>query len=140
MKTDPYTRAILTLIAAALLYLCVLMTGPSLAAQAGPAAASSSMVAQTKPQPVVLVGWGNVDNDGRVVLSTVRDQSGTIRSDTTFPVTAYSGPQPLAVKMDVTFQQPLPFSVTGIKRVTDWEPIRAEVEPAPTPLKPGRGR
>ena len=52
MRPDPYTKAVLTVIAGCLLWLCAMQTGRPLAAQ------QALTLEKAAPQPVVIVGWG----------------------------------------------------------------------------------
>lgn len=137
MRADRYTKVMLTIIAGALLYLCALASGESAFAQGG--AIGSMSLGRVKPQPVVVVGWGTVRSDGEVMVTTRQDPTTrTFQTDPTMPVKIQDVPeQPLTVRLAVTPQHPLPVGITGIKAGTDWEPIRAKVEPAPMQTKPG---
>jgi hypothetical protein len=132
MPTDRYTRFILTLIAACLLWLCAANTGRPLQAQQRP-----PLAADARPQPVVVVGWGTVDANGRITLNMKNDQRGT--TDPSLPVNVIGYPAPLQVRLDNTEKAPLPVAVSAIKRVGDWEPVRTEAEDAPVRPRPGRG-
>ena len=149
MSIDRYTKAVLTVIAGALLYICAMLSGRPVSAQIM-APAGASLLQQTKPQPVVVVGWGSVRDDGQIFLSTVKSPTGAVQSDPTLhvriqqpaqqpiPVTLGVTPQqPLPVALGVTPQQPLPVAVTAIKAVSDWEPVRTKAEPQPGQAMPG---
>ncbi len=148
MPIDRYTKAVLTIIAGALLYIAAMLSGqPAFAQTMAPA--SQMFVEARPPQPVVIVGWGTVRSDGNVFLNTVRDVGGFTRTDGTLPVALQATRQqplpvsiqqttPLSVSLGVTTQRPLPVAITGIKPGgSDWEHIRVKVDPqAPTP-RPG---
>ena len=58
MTTDRYTKAVLTIIAGALLYIGAMLSGQPASAQGqGPTSGSPTMVMDGRPQPVVIVGW-----------------------------------------------------------------------------------
>jgi hypothetical protein len=150
MRTDRYTKAVLTIIAGALLYIGAMLSGQPASAQTM-APASQAFVEERQPQPVVIVGWGTVRSDGKVFINTVRDVGGFSRTDATLPVALQATPQqplpvsirqpggqPVPVSLGVTAQRPLPVALTSIKPTgADWEQIRVKVDPqAPTP-RPG---
>ena len=135
MTADRYTNGVLTVIAACLLWLCVMTLGLPLSAQQfGPATAR--MVNEGPAQPVVIVGWGAINAQGQVALSLTKDANGIVRTDTDLVVKLRQN-TPLPVSLSYTPQQPLPVGITGIKAGTNWEPIRAKVEPQPPTSKPG---
>jgi hypothetical protein len=140
MAVDRFTKCLLTVIAGCLLWIGVMMSGlPVSAAQIRPRA--SQMVAQGPAQPVVIVGWGTMNDEGHVDLQLAKAPAGGVRTDAELPVTIQQNPaSPVPVKLDATgsaltlaytAQQPLPVGITGIKPVADWEPIRTKVEPQP---------
>jgi hypothetical protein len=62
MKNDAYLRGVLTVIAAALLYLCVLLTPlPAVSAQAGRVIGAPTPGVSTGPAEMVVVGWKVAD-------------------------------------------------------------------------------
>jgi len=129
MRPDPYTKAVLTVIAGCLLWLCAMQTGRPLAAQ------QALTLEKAAPQPVVIVGWGTLDEQGRV--SNERDRTGR-RTDPNLPVKLVSVPAaPIDVRLNYTDKEPMPVGVTRIKPVGEWEPVRSAAEPEPTRPKPG---
>jgi hypothetical protein len=137
MPTDRYTKTVLSIIAAALLYIGAMLSGQPASAQGMTAA--QSMLQQSKAQPVVIVGWGALRADGQIVLNTIRDQSGVSRTDSTLPVALQatrepvpvaiqSTAHPLPVSLGVTPQQPLPVTVTGVQAGPQWDEIRVRVD------------
>jgi hypothetical protein len=133
MTVDRYTRLVLTVIAGSLLYLCLLQSGWSASAQ-GLAPAGPNVLQPTKPQAVVIVGWGSLRSDGQVFLSTVKEQNGVVHSDPTLHMKIEQNPQqPLPVTLGVTPQHPLPVGINTIKAGAEWEPIRTKSEPAQAP-------
>ncbi len=131
MRPDPYTKAVLTVIAGCLLWLCVMQTGRPVAAQ------QSLQLGDVAPQPVVIVGWGTLDEKLRPTLAMVQDRAGR-RSDPNIPVKLVSVPAaPIDVRLSYTDKEPMPVGVTRIKPAGEWEPIRSAAEPEPTRPKPG---
>ena len=63
MRPDVYTKAMLTVIAACLVWLCVMSAGRPLSAQ------QPMPLGTTTVQPVVVVGWGTFDEHGRTSVS-----------------------------------------------------------------------
>jgi hypothetical protein len=131
MRADAYTKAVLTVIAGCLLWLCAMQAGLPLAAQ------QSLVIEKVAPQPVVIVGWGTLDEQGRTTIGMVQDRAGR-RTDPTIPVKLVSVPAaPIDVRLNYTDKEPMPVGVTRIKPVGEWEPIRSAAEPEPTRPKPG---
>src|SRR5215204_5391943 len=109
MKPDAYTKAVLTVIAACLVWLCVMNVGRPLSAQ------QPMQLTGTTPQPVVIVGWGTLDERGRTTVTMVQDRGGR-RSDSSLPVKLVAVPAgPLDVRLPYTDQLPMPVGVTRIK-------------------------
>jgi hypothetical protein len=140
MKADAYTKAVLTVIAACLLWLCAMSTGRPLSAQ------QMTQLNGSAPQPVVIVGWGTIDEQGRASVAMV--QEGRVRrSDPGLPVKLVAVPAgpldvrlprgPVDVRLNYTDQSPMPVGVTRIKPFAEWEPIRSAAEPEPTRARPG---
>jgi hypothetical protein len=129
MRPDPYTKAVLTVIAGCLLWLCAMQTGRPLAAQ------QALTLEKAAPQPVVIVGWGTLDEQGRISIERDRTGRGT---DPNLPVKLVSVPAaPIDVRLNYTDKEPMPVGVTRIKPVGEWEPVRSAAEPEPTRPKPG---
>lgn len=144
MRSDRYTRAVLTVIASCLLWLCAMATGSPLQAQRDARAprgpASTMFLSGTTVQPVVVVGWGTVDAQGRASVVMTGDPADN-RSDPNVPVKVVGYPMPpkaLDVRLEYTDLKPLAVGVTSIKRVGEWEPVRTAVEPEPVRPRPGR--
>ena len=131
MRPDPYTKTVLTVIAGCLLWLCAMQTGRPLAAQQAPT------LEKAAPQPVVIVGWGTLDEQGRVAVTMQQTRTGR-RSDPNLPVTLMSVPAaPIDVRLSYTDKEPMPVGLTKIRPVGEWEPIRSAAEPEPTRPRPG---
>ncbi|MEO5822215.1 MAG: hypothetical protein ABIT71_17050 [Vicinamibacteraceae bacterium] len=147
MPIDRYTKAVLTIIAAALVYIGAMLSGERASAQVA-AARNVQLSEDTRPQPVVVVGWGTVQVDGRVTLNMVRDANG-LHTDSTLPVAVQStpqrplpvvvqpGPRPIDVTVGATPQRPLPVSIHGIKTGAEWDTIRTKVDAQPLTRNPG---
>jgi hypothetical protein len=131
MRPDAYTKAVLTLIAGCLLWLCAMQTG-------GPVAAQQPLALEkAAPQPVVIVGWGTLDEQGRPSVTMQQTRTGR-RTDPNIPVTLVNVPAaPIDVRLSYTDKEPMPVGVTRIKPAGEWEPIRSAAEPEPTRPRPG---
>jgi hypothetical protein len=147
MTTDRYTKAILTVIAGCLLWMCVMHTGVPVRAQQNTMDLSKFNAAV---QPVVVVGTGSIDQQtGAIAVNLVQD-GGRRRTDPTLAVALpytrarplpvsvpYDAANPLPTALPYSEQQPLAVQITAVKKAGTWEPIRAEVEDAPVRKKPG---
>ena len=147
MTIDRYTRAVLTVIAGCLLWMCAMSGGRTLVAQQ-PTADLSTF--KTAVQPVVIVGTGSMDQAGNVAVNLVQT-GGRTRTDPTLAVSLpYSKAKPLPVSVPYDAANPLPTALpysddrplavqlTGVRKtITSWDPIRVEVEDAPVRRKPG---
>jgi hypothetical protein len=112
MTTDRYTKAVLTIIAGALLYIGAMLSGQPASAQgAGATQGSPGMVMDARPQPVVVVGWETPERS--------------------LPVTVQ---EPLPVTLRGAGDQPLPVAITSIRAGAPWDDIRVKVEPSITRL------
>jgi hypothetical protein len=148
MNTDRYTKAVLTVIAGCLLWICAMGSGPSLAAQPAP----FQTIPNLTVQPVVIVGTGTLSQNGTVTISYVRQPDGALRAGPTLPVTLpYTVANPLPVGLPYTVASPLPAQVINMggaplpveisaeRKTADWDPIRVRVEPGTQSLRPGGG-
>jgi hypothetical protein len=131
MLIDRYTKTVLTVIAACLVWLCA-------AGLPGTAHAQQTAL-QNNPGaavPVVIVGTGSITRAGAVSVMWHGD-----RSDPTVPVTLPYGPdKPLPVHLPYTDQQPLPTEISSVRHGPHWDPVRVAVENAPGRAQPGIGR
>jgi hypothetical protein len=133
MRCDAYTKAVLTVIAGCLLWLCAMSAGRPLSAQQ-PVQPGGPTV-----QPVVVVGWGTVDDRGRTTMTMLDSRNGR-QSDPNLPIRVVGLPADVpvrVVRMPYTDQTPLPVGLTRIKPAGEWEPIRNAAEPEPTRPRPG---
>jgi hypothetical protein len=129
-----YTRIVLTVIAACLLWLCALTAGWPVQAQQ-----QTPPLAGERAQPVVVVGWGTLDNDGRISLRMNADRSRPA-TDPTVPVRVIDypmPPSPVDVRLEYSEAHPLPTGISSINRTGTWDPIRTAVEPESPRPRPG---
>jgi hypothetical protein len=127
MPTDKYTRVVLSIIAACLVWLCANTIGQ-------PVNAQRAGLSSDAAQPVVIVGWGTMDSRGAITLTMNRDRT----TDPRIPVNVMDA-VPLDVRLEDTDARPLPIGISRIKQAgEDWEPIRSAVEEEPVRPKPGR--
>ena len=113
MKADAYTRAVLTVIAACLIWICVHSVTPVAGAQA----------ARAVPTPVILVdGKGEPIYASEGFRVTVAKALPVIVNNTSLPV-------------EVT-NPALNVAVRSIQRGPAWEPIRVQVMREPPTLRP----
>lgn len=149
LKIDTYTKAVLTVIAACLLWMCVMDSGPAIQAQQ-----SSTIDAATfagRIQPVVIVGTGTMNTEGVVSVNFVRRGAARTTDPTLAVSLPYSADAPLPVRLPYSAaspmpaqlvyspqQPPFPVAVTGVRRSQEWDPIRVDVEDAPLRRTPGR--
>ena len=149
MIVDRYTKAVLTVIAGCLLWICAMGTGPALSAQPSPVLRITNAAPSASVQPVVIVGTGTLDQQGTVSISYSL-QDGVRRTDPTLPVAlSYTTAKPLPVALPYTASSPMPAQLTNgsdapvpvevnaVRNVGEWEPIRTSVEDAPARKKPG---
>ena len=141
MTSDRYTKAVLTVIALALVYIGAMLSGVPASAQGGAVRIPPERLADNKPQPVVVVGWGTLNAKGEIILRTVNDARGVAYTDPTLPVKVQQMPEaPTPVSLGVTAEHPLPDGLTAVVPGQHWEPVRTKVEPAPTSPRPGGGQ
>src|SRR3954470_6296311 len=149
MTIDRYTKAVLTVIAGCLLWICAMGAGRPLSAQ--PSTADLSTF-KKGVQPVVIVGVGSMDQDGNIALKLAHE-GGHPRTDPTLAVSLpYTPAKPMPVSLPYTIanplpsqllyssQLPLPVAITSVKKIGEWEPLRAEVQDAPLRRTPGLPR
>jgi hypothetical protein len=139
MIVDRYTKAVLTVIAGCLVWICAMGAGVPVGAQPRPLRLDNIAV-QGTVQPVILVGTGTLDSRGALTIAYPRHQDGRDRTDPTLPVTLpYSDANPMPAQLFYSGAAPLPVEITAVKKVGEWEPLRAKVEDAPAKPKPGGG-
>lgn len=132
MNTDRYTKAVLTVIAGCLLWICAMGVAPRVEAQQSIAPLPQNV------QAVVIVGTGSMDRAGKVDVSFTQD--GGKKTEPTLPVwMPYTPTKPLPVSLAYTPASPLPVEISAVKKPADWDPIRVRVESAPQSARPGGG-
>jgi hypothetical protein len=131
MTVDRYTKGVLTVIAGCLLWMCAMWAPGAVHAQQG----ARELAGVLHAQPVVLVGTGTMDQQGKIVIY-YSPHNGVQWTDPTVPVHAAS---PLPVSLPYTRSDALPVEINGVKKTTEWEPIRTRVEPEAGRPKPGGG-
>jgi hypothetical protein len=147
MTVDRYTKAVLTVIAGCLVWICAMGTGQALSAQS----VQFLRIPNANVQPVVIVGTGTLDQQGTVTVSFIQ-QDGVRRTDPTLPVALpyttarplpvalpYTGSSPMPARLTNGSDAPIPVEISAVRKVGEWEPIRTSVEDAPARKKPGGG-
>jgi hypothetical protein len=147
MTVDRYTKAVLTVIAGCLVWICAMGTGQALSAQS----VQFLRIPNANVQPVVIVGTGTLDQQGTVTVSYIQ-QDGVRRTDPTLPVALpytaarplpvalpYTGSSPMPARLTNGSDAPIPVEISAVRKVGEWEPIRTSVEDAPARKKPGGG-
>jgi hypothetical protein len=139
MPSDRYIKIVLTIIAACLIWLCAMSTGRPIQAQPQPPAVQGG-----PPQAVVVVGWGTMDEAGRItVMRTGGRENSTDPNlpvkvmETARPIDVHA-PRPIDVRLDYSAARPMPVGITEIRPAGEWAPIRSSVEGEPVRPKPGR--
>jgi len=131
MIVDRYTKGVLTVIAGCLLWMCAMWAPGTVQAQQG----ARELAGVLHAQPVVLVGTGTMDQQGKIVIY-YSPHNGVQWTDPTVPVHAAS---PLPVSLPYTRSDALPVEIDGVKKTSEWDPIRTRVEPDAGRPKPGGG-
>ena len=132
MKIDVYTKAVLTVIAACLVWLCVKSSGETLVAQGQPAQLSA-----LPAQPVVVVGWGRLNPAvaGGVELEWADQQRRITEPSVSIRQSTDQRFDPLRVRIDS--QAPVSVSLDGVRRGAAWDPLRTQIEKDPPQRVPG---
>ena len=132
MNADRYTKAVLTVIAGCLLWMCIMGAGPALLAQRPDRDRDPDLAGiglreiKTLAQPVIIVGTGVMDRQGNIeVLLNRRDG----RTDPT-----------LSVRLPYSPANPMAVEISAVKKTGPWEPLRADVEDVPLRANPGPRR
>jgi hypothetical protein len=142
MTIDRYTKAVLTVIAACLVWQCALTLGGAVHAQQmqppGP-----SMTGRTAT-PVVIVGWGEMNPSGEIVRLSTKKSGDSYVTDPILPVRPASNGAPLPVsvttpvRIESNPRMPVSVDITAIRNTgVAWDPITARVEPNPAQSRPG---
>ena len=123
MNIDGYTKTVLTIIAACLLWLCVMSAGQPVNAQ------PQQQYASLPAQPVVVVGWGRLNPAAPGGIELAWTDSARKISEPAVPIRP--GDQkhdPLRVRVDLA--APLPVSLEAVKKGRDgaWDAVRTAAE------------
>jgi hypothetical protein len=144
MQTDRYTKSMLTIIAGCLVWQCAMAAGRVVHAQAVSQATLTQMTEAAKP--VVIVGWGEMNEKGEVVnVYTKRTQRGIV-TDPIASVRLPESPLPVtvngAVQLASSATRPIPVAITQISNTSGaaWDPIATKEGPAGTRKTPGEIR
>lgn len=133
MKTDTYTKAVLTVIALCLLYVCAMQSGAPLVAQG-----ARNIMNPLPAQPVIVVGYGHLDPNapGGVAIAWMDERKGI--GDRTVPVRVIEAPAEAHVVVDRAPQ--ISVSLDSVRKGPQWDPIRTAVERQPAQARPGGGQ
>ena len=133
MKTDTYTKVVLTVIALCVLYICAMQSAAPLVAQG-----VRNIMTPLPAQPVIVVGYGHLDPSapGGVAIAWADERKEI--GDRTVPVRVVEVPAQTHVVVDHAPQ--ISVSVDSIRKSPQWDPVRTEVERQPAQAKPGGGR
>src|SRR3954464_169509 len=126
MSVDRYTKAMLTVIAGCLLWMCVMGAGPGLQAQRQRDRERDSEVIpvdfkdiKTVAQPVILVGTGTMDRQGNIDVTFNQQERGR-RTDPT-----------LSVRLPYSPLNPMAVEIAAVKKTGEWESLHTAVDDAP---------
>jgi hypothetical protein len=131
MTNDRYVKVVLTIIASCLVWLCAMVAGRPIQAQP-----QTPAVSDGPPQAVVIVGWGTMDEAGRVTVMRTGGRGNS--TDPNLPVKIIETTRPIDVRLDYSSARPMPVGITEIRPTGEWAPIRSSVEGEPVRPKPGR--
>jgi len=132
MSVDRYTKAVLTVIAGCLLWMCVMDAGQALQAQRRDPdrdvelAGVSLKTIKTIAQPVIIVGTGVMDREGNVEVLFIRRDA---RTDPT-----------LSVRLPYSPANPMAVEISAVRKTGEWDPLRTDVQDVPFRLNPGPRR
>jgi hypothetical protein len=134
MKIDAYTKTVLTVIAACLVWLCLSSAGQTVVAQSQPA-----LVSALPAQPVVVVGWGRLNPAvaGGVEIEWSDPQRRISETSVAVRPSTDARFDPLRVKIENP--APVPVSLDAVHKGATWDPIRTQVEKDPPQRVPGVG-
>jgi hypothetical protein len=136
MKIDWYTKAVLTVIAACLVWLCVRSGGETVLAQSRP-----PLWSPLPAQPVVVVGWGRLNPAVTGGIEIAWSDAQARVSEPSVPIRPSTDPRFEPVRVRVENQAPLAVSVDAVRRGANasWDPLRTQVEKDPPQRVPGVG-
>ena len=131
MNVDRYTKAVLTVIAGCLLWMCAMGAGPGLQAQrqrdrdVEPYSVDLRQI-KTVAQPVILVGTGTMDSLGNIQVTFNQQDK---RTDST-----------LAVRLPYSPTNPMAVEISAVKKAGTWDALRTDVDDVPLRANPGPRR
>jgi hypothetical protein len=123
MKVDWYTKMVLTVIAASLVWLCLKSSGATVSAQAQP-----QLWSPLPAQPVVVVGWGRLNPaaPGGIELDWADPQRRLSEPSVSVRPSLDPRYDPLRVRLDA--QAPISVSLDAVRRGPAWDPLRTQIE------------
>ncbi len=126
MHIDFYTKAVLTVIAACLLWICAMSAGQPLKAQ-------PVQYSALPAQPVVVVGWGRLNPGAPGGIEIAWADPGRKISEAAVPIRQAAAEKIDPLRVRVEMAAPLPVSIDAIRRPRagggEWDPLRTAVEP-----------
>jgi hypothetical protein len=132
MRTDTYTKAVLTVIAACLLWIAAMSSGQPLEAQ-------PQQYSPLPAQPVVVVGWGRLNPGAPGGIEIAWSDSVRKVSEPAVPIRPSMDPKfdPLPVRVEL--RAPLPVSLEAIRKGREgaWDALRTSAEPDAGSRAPG---
>lgn len=132
MRTDTYTKVVLTIIAACLLWLCAMSAGQPLKAQ-------PLQYSALPAQPVVVVGWGRLNPGAPGGIEIAWSDPGRKISEASVQVRPATDPKFDPLRVRVEMPTPLPVSIDAIRksRAGAWDAVRTAAEPDTGSRVPG---
>jgi hypothetical protein len=129
---DTYTKAILTIIAACLLWICLTSAGQPLKAQ-------PLQYSPLPAQPVVVVGWGRLNPAAPGGIEIAWSDSARKISEAAVPIRPASDPKFEPVRVRVEMPAPLPVSLDAVRKPNAgaWDAVRTAAEPDAGSRVPG---
>jgi hypothetical protein len=129
---DTYTKTVLTIIAACLLWMCVNSTAQPLHAQR-----TTEQYSPLPAQPVVVVGWGRLNPGVPGGMEIAWFDPVRKISEPAVPIRPAIDPkfEPLRVRVEVP--TPLPVSLESVKRSGQWDALQTATDPDTGSARPG---
>jgi len=133
MKIDAYTKTVLTIIAACLLWLCVMSAGQPVNAQ------PQQQYSPLPAQPVVVVGWGRLNPAAPGGIELAWSDSARKISEPAVPIRPATDPKLDPLRVRVELSKPIPVSLEEVRKGSGsaWEPLRTAAEPDSGSRVPG---
>ncbi len=132
MIIDAYTKTVLTIIAACLLWLCVMSTGQ-------PVKAQPQQYSGLPAQPVIVVGWGRLNPTAPGGIELAWSDSARKISEPAVPIRPATDPKLDPLRVRVELSKPIPVSLEEVRKGSGsaWEPLRTAAEPDSGSRVPG---